>query len=84
MLTLCQVEQLARAGARTLFIGIEARYWAIRGEMLLHSNRVDRQQHRTRVGEPHENRLVSRHMTTGLDQGQSRKQFGITSDLPVA
>lgn len=83
VLSLRQIEQFARAGDGTRSIGV---HWAglpIGGEIVLSGDGVDGEEHWAGLGEVHEDRLVARNMSTGLDEFDAGKQFGIALDQAV-
>jgi hypothetical protein len=83
LLTLRQVKQFACTGAQHLLILIRRTGLSLRGEGSLPGDRVDGEEHRTGFGKTHQNRLVSRHMSTAFNQFQSGEQLSIPFDQPV-
>ena len=73
VLALCQVEQLARAGDSAFSIDVPGTGLPVRGETVLRGDGVNGEEHRTRVGKTHEDRLVAGNMPTCLDEFEAGK-----------
>src|SRR5579872_809462 len=72
MLALDQTQEFARAGAQLLFVVIIRRRLTIRGKQALQGYGIDRQQNIAGLRQTHQYRLMSRDMSTALDQRKSR------------
>src|SRR6266700_4304840 len=84
MLTLCQSDELACAGAYSLQIHIEGTFLAIVGiQARLEGNSINCQQDRSGLWQAYQDRLMSGHMPAGLDQFDARQKLCITIHLAI-
>ncbi|GCE15158.1 hypothetical protein KTT_50170 [Tengunoibacter tsumagoiensis] len=72
-----QIEQLARAGNGTRSVGIRWTNWPISREMSLDGDGINGKKHWPGLRQMDKHRLVSRNMSTGLDEFEARKQLGV-------
>jgi hypothetical protein len=75
VLPLGQIKQLARAGNGTRSVGIRWTNWPISSEMSLYGDGINGKKHRAGLRQMDKHRLVSRDMSTGLDEFETRKQL---------
>ena len=84
MLALDQIQEFSRACTQLLLVVIGRPGPAIRGKQALQDDGINRQQNLPGLWQVHQDRLMPRCMPTGLDQPESRQQFGVSLNQPVA
>src|ERR671922_709839 len=84
MLPFDQIKQFNRTGADRFGVRVATVVLLVTGKALAEGYSVNRQENRTRFGQPHQHRLMSRHMPARLDQLQPRQQFCVPVHQPNA
>src|SRR5947209_9337179 len=79
-----QIKQFHRTGADRFGVRVAPVVLLVTGKALAEGDRVNRQYNRPRFGQPHQHRLMSRHMPARLNQLQPRQQFRVPVHQPNA
>lgn len=79
-----QIEQLACAGNGTRSVGVRWTNWPISSEMSLDGDGINGKKHRAGLRQMDKHRLVSRDMSTGLDEFEPRKQLCVAINQLVS
>ena len=79
-----QIEQLACAGNATRSVVVRWTNWPISSEMSLDGDGINGKKHRAGLRQMDKHRLVSRDMSTGLDEFETRKQLCVAINQLVS
>src|SRR5256885_6677833 len=79
-----QIKQFHRTGADRFGVRVAPVVLLVTGKALAEGDRVNRQYNRPRFGQPHQHRLMSRHMPARLNQREPRQQFRVPVEEPNA